>query len=60
MLLDVMMKKILNAAAERVRGKMALKFIWSHVLKKQVAFVFFLFNRELVNLCDLGFKYWNS
>lgn len=55
-----MMKKILNAAAEGSEGKMALKFIWSDVLKKQVAFVFFLFNRELVNLCDLGFKYWNS
>ena len=55
-----MMKKILNAAAEGSGGKMALKFIWSHVLKKQVAFVFFLFNRELVSLCDFGFKYWNS
>lgn len=43
-----------------------LSYLIGLVLMKQVAFVlyvafvFFLFNRELLNLLDLGFKYWYS
>lgn len=60
MLFHVMMRKTLSAAAERSWEKTGLKFTWSPVLMKEVAFVFFFFNRELVNACDLGFKPWKS
>lgn len=58
-----MLKEIFNAAAERSWEKTVI-FNWSRVDEASgfcvVAFVFFLFNRELLNLFDLGFKYWNS